>query len=79
MGKYTHSLHNLRMVRLWAYTKNIEDKGATATAEELAIYVDVCEVLRENNWSYERTMQVLDAVIQSWEWGERLDKLHETI
>lgn len=76
MGKYTHSLHNLRMVRLWAYTKYIEDKGATATAEELAIYVDVCEVLRENNWSYERTMQVLDAVVQGWEF---VDRLNETI
>lgn len=79
MGKYTHSLHNLRMVRMWAYTKNIEDKGATATAEELAIYLEVCEMLRDNNWNYERTMQVLDAVIQGYELEERLDKLHETI
>ena len=74
MKKYTHGLHNLRMVRLWAYTKNIEAKRATATTEELAIYVDMREVLRENNWSYERTMQVLDAVIQSWEFVERLNE-----
>ena len=74
MGKYTYSLHNLRMVRMWAYTKNIEDKGATATAEELATYIDACEVLRENSWNYERTMQVLDAVIQTWELEERLNE-----
>lgn len=60
-------IHSLKMVRMWAYTKNIEDKGATATAEELATYINACEVLRENDWSYERTMQVLDAVIQGWE------------
>lgn len=76
MGMYTHSLHSLRMVRLWAYTKNIEDKGATATPEELATYLEACKVLRDNNWSYERTMQVLDAVIQGWELGEGL---HEAI
>ena len=69
-------IHSLRMVRLWAYTKNIEDKGATATAEELATYIDACEVLRQNDWSYERTMQVLNAVIQGWELGIGL---HETI
>ena len=67
-------IHNLRMVQLWAYTKNIEDKGATATPEELAKYLEVCDVLRQNDWSYERTMQVLNAVIQGWELGVGLHK-----
>ena len=69
-------IHSLRMVKLWAYTKSIEDKGGTATAEELATYLEACEVLRQNDWSYARTMQVLDAVIQGWELGEGL---HEAI
>lgn len=69
-------IHSLRMVKLWAYTKSIEDKGATATGEELATYLEACEVLRQNDWSYARTMQVLDAVIQGWELGVGL---HEAI
>lgn len=59
----TH-IHSLRMVRMWVYTKKIEEKGTRASLEELATYLELCRILRQNDWSYERTMQVLDEIIQ---------------
>ena len=60
-------IHNLRRVLMWVCAEDIEKKGTSATLEELATYFEFRKILQKDDWSYERTIEVLKEIIQYWE------------
>ena len=57
-------IHNLRRVLMWVCPEDIEKKGTRATLEELARYFEFRKILQKDDWSYERTIEVLKEIIQ---------------
>lgn len=56
-------IDKLELVKLWLFTKHIEDKGATATSEELLAYIEAHETLRDCEWDYNDCQATLSTII----------------